>query len=299
MNAVIHKSQFLTVPARKAITLMEVLISLGILSVGLASVVALVPAGGSQARLAMIDDVAMTVGNSAHADLINRGFLNPASWSPTQSGTYSIAVDPLGNAAFPSSVQKVTLNGIANNSTDAEAVFRWSDDLAYELPEADDQPPIPLYVGPTNRRLSEGNFSWFATLLPATNPPSGTYRLSVLTCYKREASSSLPSPLPASTIATNSDAVTVDAAGLNLTVDDVRGLFPRGSAALLSRAATFPAWRTVVMASPIEQAGAITGVELMIDKPLSFIPTEIFVFPGSVGITERIVSLEEGSPWSE
>ena len=63
---------------RRGITLMEVLISLGILSVGLASVVALIPAGGSQAKLSVIEDRRAALGYAAMADAISRGILNPA-----------------------------------------------------------------------------------------------------------------------------------------------------------------------------------------------------------------------------
>lgn len=282
--------------SRNAITLMEVLISLGILSVGLASVVALVPAGGSQARLAMIDDGAMTVGNSAYADLVNRGFLNPLSWAPLQSGTYSIAVDPLGTAAFPPSIHKVTFSGIANVSADAQAVFRWSDDLAYELPQDENVPPVPLYDAGTSQRLSEGSFSWLATLTPLTAGATQSYRLTVVTCYKREPSPTIPSPLPASAAAANSDSVVVTH-GFN--AEDIRTLFPRGAAVLLSASGGIPVWRQAVMASPVEVAGVITGAELMLNEPVPFIPDEIYMFQGAIGITERVVALEEGSPWSQ
>lgn len=291
------RQTILCLASPSGITLMEVLISLGILSVGLASVVALVPAGGSQARLAMIDDVALNVGNSAHADLVNRGFLNPTSWTPMQSGTYSIAIDPLGAAAFPSSIQKITLPGIANASPNAEAVFRWSDDLAFELPQAEELPPVPLYVPNTSQRLSEGNFSWFATLIPLVSGTTQSYRLSVVTCYKREPAPVISSPLPATSAAAGSDAVEVTYA---FSAEDIRELFPRGTAVLLSATTTDPpVWRQVVMASPVEATGAITGVELMLDQPVPFVPTEVFFFQGAIGVAERVVALEEGSPWSE
>ena len=51
----------MTIPtARRGITLMEVLISIGILAIGLTSVVSLVPAGQTQAARAVILDRAAT-----------------------------------------------------------------------------------------------------------------------------------------------------------------------------------------------------------------------------------------------
>ena len=82
---------------RRGITLLEVLISLGILSVGLASVVALVPAGGDQAKKAIIDDRRGALGPNALADFVNRGLLNPAKWSPAQPAAtnYRLLFDPV------------------------------------------------------------------------------------------------------------------------------------------------------------------------------------------------------------
>ncbi|MEI6882575.1 MAG: prepilin-type N-terminal cleavage/methylation domain-containing protein, partial [Bacteroidota bacterium] len=66
---------------RRGITILEVLISIGILAVGLASVLALLPAGASQARKAMVEDRRTTLGENALEDVQARGFLNPVNWS--------------------------------------------------------------------------------------------------------------------------------------------------------------------------------------------------------------------------
>ena len=77
---------------RAGITLLEVLISLGILSIGLASVVALIPAGGSQARKAQIEDRRGALGAASLNDIITRGLLNPSTWStvPTSPNQYRL-----------------------------------------------------------------------------------------------------------------------------------------------------------------------------------------------------------------
>jgi Tfp pilus assembly protein PilV len=81
---------------RRGITILEVLISIGILSVGLASVLALLPAGGSQARKAMVEDRRTALGENALADFEARGFLNPVNWSGSSSPP--VMIDPLGKA---------------------------------------------------------------------------------------------------------------------------------------------------------------------------------------------------------
>ena len=60
--------------ARRGITLMEVLISIGILAVGLTSVVALVPAGKSQAARSVTLDRSASMATNALADAITAGF---------------------------------------------------------------------------------------------------------------------------------------------------------------------------------------------------------------------------------
>ena len=59
--------------ARRGITLMEVLISIGILAVGLTSVVSLVPAGQSQAARAVVLDRAATAAANGLADAVTFG----------------------------------------------------------------------------------------------------------------------------------------------------------------------------------------------------------------------------------
>jgi type II secretory pathway pseudopilin PulG len=62
-------------PSRSGITLLEVLIAIGILSIGLASVVALVPAGHSQAARAVVLDRASLLAANVLADAATFGLL--------------------------------------------------------------------------------------------------------------------------------------------------------------------------------------------------------------------------------
>jgi hypothetical protein len=291
---------------------MEVLISLGILSVGLASVVALIPAGGSQAKLSVIEDRRAALGYAAMADAISSGILNPARWSAIPAAPYTIAIDPLGqNLAgtprFPATITLVDLAGIVAGSADAEAVFRSADDLVYDTSQSEDDPAIPKYFPGTSRRLSEGNFSWLATLLP--EPSGGStqyYRLSIVCFYKRaippdvSATAFAAAPAPPAPPA-SSTSFTCDC---NLSDDEYRSLFSRGTAVLLAAAGQPPLWRHVIMASPTRTGGNITAVELMFDRPLPSTwgptwATNLHAFPGAIGVTEKVVTLEGSSPWSQ
>lgn len=67
----------LPLPARRGITLLEVIIAIGILAVGLTSVVSLVPAGQSQAaRAVILDRAAAAVANGLH-DAVTYGLTKP------------------------------------------------------------------------------------------------------------------------------------------------------------------------------------------------------------------------------
>ena len=75
-------------PTRAGITLMEVLISIGILSVGLTAVITIIPAAGSQAQKALTETNKANIGLAALNDAITRGILDLPADPPR------IVVDP-------------------------------------------------------------------------------------------------------------------------------------------------------------------------------------------------------------
>ena len=165
---------------RRGITILEVLISIGILSVGLASVLALLPAGGSQARKAMVEDRRTTLGENALADFQARGFLNPVNWSG--SSTPPVMIDPLGKAygvqVVPAGMTLVDVNGLTTPAL-GDYAFRAADDLVFTIPDNEDLAPEPGIQGKA-RRLTEGNFSWLATIVPLTTGTGPFHRLCVV-----------------------------------------------------------------------------------------------------------------------
>jgi len=107
--------------ARRGITLMEVLISIGILAVGLTSVVALVPAGRSQASRGIIYDRATTMATNALADAITAGFTRFDSLTP-------VSEDYNGDGTLDVSSGEWDVNG--NNT--AEEYLSLSEDFALD-----------------------------------------------------------------------------------------------------------------------------------------------------------------------
>jgi len=167
-------------------------------------VLALVPAGKSQAVKAVIYDRSSVMASNVAADLIARGLLRTSSWV-TGTGNSPIAVfDPLysGSNTFATTLAWppvlpagettsialktdaatsgassiwITGSGVAGRRTDLQAVcdllFRSEDDPLYTLDGVGpDDPPLPRWSGavpgaaPAGRRAFEGLYSFLATL---------------------------------------------------------------------------------------------------------------------------------------
>lgn len=167
---------------RRGITLMEVLISIGILAIGLSSVVALVPAGKSQAAKAVVFDRASNLAMNVLNDAVTFGFARPISvtsgTSAMSSGTSTtpdlsstafpkmIVFEPLhfesGTAVWPATfVAGLKPTGIASGTAAVPLAvggpafalpfiaLQGRDDLAYGEPAADDAPPRNAFIGGT------------------------------------------------------------------------------------------------------------------------------------------------------
>ncbi len=79
---------------RRGITLLEVLISIGILAIGLSSVAALFPAARSQASRALILDRAAVLAANALADAATSGMLLEGALTMSQTTGQPIVIDP-------------------------------------------------------------------------------------------------------------------------------------------------------------------------------------------------------------
>lgn len=139
---------------RRGITLLEVLIAIGILAVGLSSVVALIPAGRSQANRAVILDRASNLAANALSDAATFGLLRPSSLKEVPLGF--VVVDPLApvisgslaNAAS-GSLASIRQDGIFSGTTDPAAAAAYHsllaqgrDDVIYAPGATDDDPPV-------------------------------------------------------------------------------------------------------------------------------------------------------------
>ena len=197
---------------RRGITLIEVLIAIGILAVGLTSVVALVPAGQSQAARAVILDRAAVALANGLQDAVTYGLTRPESVSidsrdlfPTvpQVGTKPTIVgqvlifDPVlqstgvaANTIFPNAAgAMIRRAGIYSQSTDPAATWpvlqligQGRDDIVVKAAAGPDDPPLNAFDS-NNLRMFNGRmtclFPWHGLIMsartkwpPATSPSS-------------------------------------------------------------------------------------------------------------------------------
>jgi hypothetical protein len=155
-----------------------------------------------------------------------------------------------------------------------------------------------MFIGNT-KRTSEGNFTWLATLVPATTDSNPQYfRLTVVEFHRRDTASTSSWNRFDVTSVTN-PAVSVTSS-TSLRRDDFRELLPVGAAVLVTGNSPSPSWewRRVLMAAPGSD-DSITAAELTFDRPVAANANQVFAFKGSVGYAERVVSLERNSPWTQ
>lgn len=186
------------VTAHPGITLMEVLIAIGILSIGLTSVVAILPAGRQQAARAILYDRASLVAANALADAVTGGICREHSLS---SNAAIVAVDSLG--AWPTGISLPTplpvqawwrnrgvFSGM-NDTTNAPAAYgllalQARDDLAVAAANTEDDPP--LYLAIDGARAFNGRFScaFLRTSLDGSGlTAGGLARLAVVVFHNR------------------------------------------------------------------------------------------------------------------
>jgi prepilin-type N-terminal cleavage/methylation domain-containing protein len=145
---------------RRGITLLEVMIAIGILAIGLTSVMALIPAGQSEASKAVVLDRAATIATNALADAVTYGLTRPDSIVVTGSGNV-IVFDPVNPSFLNAGAASLRTAGVLSSGTHLAAdnailrlVTQGRDDVAYTPPTNDDDPPSNQFTlaarGPSN-----------------------------------------------------------------------------------------------------------------------------------------------------
>ncbi|MHC4181278.1 MAG: type IV pilus modification PilV family protein, partial [Planctomycetota bacterium] len=149
---IIHHSSFSIqhFPLRRGLSLLEVLISMFVLTVGLLGVAALIPMG----RFAIVEagkaDRSGACGHAAMHEIKVRGMLDYNNWNNAPADAdLPFAIDPLGVANDLTGplgpIARITLlsptTGVAMGQPEADAIFGWHDKLLFDLPDDADRRP--------------------------------------------------------------------------------------------------------------------------------------------------------------
>lgn len=146
---------------RHGITLVEVLISIGIVAIGLTSVMSLIPAGKSEAGKALVYDRASSMAMNGLADAVTYGLTRPNSINVSTSSD-TICFDPFAATLVANGAGTLPNSGVAYLKT--EGIFAQSsfttarndaairlfgqgrDDVSYNAPTTDDALPTNEFV---------------------------------------------------------------------------------------------------------------------------------------------------------
>lgn len=176
----------------RGITVLEVLISIGILAIGLTSVLAIVPAAKSQSARAVILDRASTLAANVLADAATFGLLRSGSDTLTIGPSLAtpVFIDPAGvgsvlGSATSSALKQTGIYGIG--ATAASAAFHQSflqsrdDLLVTTATTSSDDPPLNAVID--GARAFEGRMT---SLLCLSGTGSGPHRASVVVFHARD-----------------------------------------------------------------------------------------------------------------
>jgi hypothetical protein len=208
---------------RAGVTLLEILVSIFILSVGLLGVAALIPVGNSEVTKGAIAHRAAETGLRAFREMKLRGYLDPENWlysgqsvvdpetgvMKTQFAGQPFAIDPLTSAiAGGGTIGQTKMKVFSIRSTFAtegsttapqmpqpmaERIFVGQDNLTFDRPDDQTLMPKQFSTGSGARRRTERMYSWMATLVPMQVLKTGslpgefkldTYLMSAVVFYR-------------------------------------------------------------------------------------------------------------------
>jgi len=265
--------------ARRGITLLEVLIAIGILAIGLSSVVAILPAAKSQATRAVLLDRASGLAANLLADaatfgLLREGVLDPA---PAALAMIDPAV-PLNAYAFANqpSLRKAGIFSTSTTGTttpDYHRLFTESRDdvLLGDSPTPDD---LPTHFFVDGARAYQGRMTALLAMKPPAVPPAhGT--LSAVVFHNRDVSQPVVEGI---------------LQGVELTIPDANLPVGRTFRDLVKPGVVIYAGGRFhqLMSAATPPLGSTTAAYITTSTGTTFsASTPMFLFPDSVGLAER------------
>jgi len=212
----IHHSSFIPHHSRRrGLSLLEVLVSMAVLSLGLLGVAALIPIG----KMAMVEtnksDRTGACGRAGQHEIKVRRMLSSNNWASVPTGSNIFVLDPLGYLRIghtlggTSGIERINLQTSSGALTDDQAknIFFWHDDLTYVAAKDSTNPtngerPMGMFIQAdgsektspvTATQATGGEFSWFATVTPSLGEMNAgltwnqrrQYSVSVVVCWRR------------------------------------------------------------------------------------------------------------------
>jgi len=298
---------------RRGVSLLEVLISIGILSVGLISVLSLIPAGRLLNSKANALDRTSLLAMNAAADFMNRGLARPAGWTNIPSQAF-VAYDPLLPVSFQTFWSGTVAGALIIPRTDAatsavstsmpstvtDILVRSGDDLRYSTDGLGDEAlPVPTWSisGTNGPHIFDGAYSYLATLSGTTTTwNSGEYKTLTIVTFSRRDISSPPVMLTSGTDGSWIVNQTNVPSGSSL-----KDLVKPGSMVLFQPSTGTPSWLRVLLASDMTADGSPTTWKLGLTcEPANPVTTgTTYLFPGTVGSTQLLIKLEGTSVWND
>ncbi|NQU25199.1 MAG: prepilin-type N-terminal cleavage/methylation domain-containing protein [Candidatus Nealsonbacteria bacterium] len=181
---------------RHGLSLLEVLISIFVVSIGLMSLAMLIPAGAIAINEANKSDRSGACGRAAMRQIKVARMLDPNFWTDTDNlSNGPFVIDPLGRwMEMPETfagglLARLGLSNVPNFDV-ADRVFRWQDDLSLNLPK-DTELRSWVNLDDNMDAISEGHYSWFMTVTPSAAEADlpwlqkSTFAVSVVVCHGR------------------------------------------------------------------------------------------------------------------
>jgi type II secretory pathway pseudopilin PulG len=290
--------------SRRGITLMEVLISIGILAIGLSSVLSLIPAGKAQVTQAIIYDRATNLAANALADAATFGLLKPESLQLSDSNV--LIFDPSDGATLASGTAWLKPRGIysagtspslsTGNSRIVARLFSQSrDDLVYTLPTSDDALPSNQFpsTGPGPRSY-QGRTSCMIAVTSTAPFAAGTFAtLSAVVFHNRDLSPNAPLSVTG-TCDASSSVITVNMA--TAPADRAIREIVRPGTVVTTGTSFNTSFHQLTMAA-VDASTNSAFVTFSGSLPPG--GSTVYILLDSVGLSQQSVLLEGPGPWSQ
>ena len=289
--------------SRRGITLMEVLISIGIIAIGLTSVMSLIPAGKSEVGKAIVYDRAATMAMNGLADAVTFGLTRPDSFVAATPGSTTVVFDPANVISWPAGATVGTLKsaGVLAQASDpalanliVQKLFsQGRDDVAYNPPATADDLPTNGFIN--GIRGFEGRMTSLIAVTEAdssTPPlaPGDLATLSVVVFHNRDT-------------ATPTISGTLDSSGKVVlsslpTERSLKSVMRPGTVLYYTDPSTSRLRFAQLTMAAVDTTSQDTYVTFSgRGLPGSTVP--VFVLTDSVGLAEQVVSIEGPGPFGQ